>query len=69
MVLAGSVRVGAPSGAVDSSGMLEREGGVKVAAGDPLLVVAPASEGAPVHESKGGNAQDDLSGVPTWILN
>ena len=52
--------------------MLERERGVKVAAGDPLLVAAPASEGAPVRESKGGGggggAQDDLSGALTWIL-
>ena len=46
--------MGAPSGAVDSSGMLERERGVKVAAGDPLLVAALVSEGAPVRESKGG---------------
>ena len=42
--LAGSVRVGAPSGAVDSSGMLERERGVKVAAGDPLLVACSTGE-------------------------
>ena len=35
--------------------MLERERGV--IAGDPLLVVALASEGAPVHESKGGGAR------------
>ena len=62
----------APSGAVDSSGILERERGVKVAAGDPLLVAALVSEGAPVRESKvggGGIEQDDLNGAPTWILN
>ena len=46
--------MGAPSRAVDSSGMLERERRVKVAAGDPLLVAALVSEGAPVRESKGG---------------
>ena len=68
--------MGAPSGAVDSSGMLERERGVKVVAGGPQLVAALASEGAPVRESKkkngggggGGIAQDELSGAPTWIV-
>ena len=49
--------MGAPSGAVDSSGMLERERGVKVAPGDPLLVAALVSEGAPVHESKTGRGR------------
>ena len=37
--------------------MVERERGVKVAAGDPLLVAAPASEGAPVRESKRGGGE------------
>ena len=46
--------------------MLDRERGV--VAGDPLLVVALASEGAPVRESKGGGAQDGLGGAPKWIL-
>ena len=45
--------------------MLERERGV--VAGDPLLVVALASEGAPMCESKGG-AQDGLGGAPKWTL-
>lgn len=35
--------------------MLERERGV--VAGDPLLVIALASEGAPVRGSKGGGVR------------
>ena len=47
--------------------MLERESGV--VAGDPLLVVALASEGAPMRESKkGGGGQDGLGGAPKWTL-
>ena len=45
--------------------MLERERGA--VAGDLLLAVALASEGAPVRESKGG-AQGGLGGAPKWIL-
>ena len=51
--LTGSVRVGAPSEAVDSSGIFERERGVRVKAGDKLLVGAVMSESAPKHENKG----------------
>ena len=46
--------------------MLERERGV--VASDPLLVVALASEGAPMRESKGRGVQDGLGGAPKWTL-
>ena len=68
-----SVRVGAPSEAVDSSGTLERESGVKVEAGDTLLVGALVSEGAPKHENKGREGWECkkcLTGaLIKWIIN
>jgi len=64
--LNGSVRVGAPSEAVDSSGILERESGVKVEAGDTLLVGALVSEGAPRHENKGREGWEGAQKMFNW---
>ena len=65
-VLNGSVRVGAPSEAVDSSGILERERGVRVEAGDTLLVGALMSEGAPKHENKGREGWEGVQKMFNW---
>ena len=72
--LTGSVRVGAPSEAVDSSGIFERERGVRVEAGDTLLVGALMSEGRLSMRTRGGRGgrkrKKCLTGaLIKWIIN
>ena len=58
--------MGAPRGAVDSRGILERERGVRVVSGDMLLVAALMSESMPVYERKG--TERGWGGDVPWTL-